>query len=115
MNIEEAIKKAVEGGYDTTNATGITWSKLFPDDYETFQADILLDPSFWRSLGKALEWKLTCPDRCVGGLGALRGNMYISCTSCGNKGIEGWSYQWHRFIDHLAEGKSAESFFQNLQ
>ena len=23
--------------------------------------------------------------------------------------------RWHRFIDHLAEGKDAESFFENLK
>jgi hypothetical protein len=25
-----------------------------------------------------------------------------------------WKKFWHRFIDHLAEGKDAESFFQAL-
>lgn len=25
-----------------------------------------------------------------------------------------WLYNWHRFIDHLAEGKTAEEFFASL-
>jgi hypothetical protein len=25
-----------------------------------------------------------------------------------------WLYHWHRFIDHLAEGKTAASFFESL-
>jgi hypothetical protein len=27
---------------------------------------------------------------------------------------EVWLYHWHRLIDHLAEGKDAESFFADL-
>lgn len=27
---------------------------------------------------------------------------------------ENWKKKWHRFIDHLAEGKDPESFFSNL-
>ena len=26
-----------------------------------------------------------------------------------------WLKQWHNFIDHLAEGKTAEDFFANLE
>jgi hypothetical protein len=25
-----------------------------------------------------------------------------------------WQYHWHRFIDHLAEGKTPEDFFREL-
>ena len=28
---------------------------------------------------------------------------------------ENWFQRWHRFIDHLAEGKDANSFFANLK
>lgn len=28
---------------------------------------------------------------------------------------EAWTYQWHRLIDHLAEGKDAELFFDQLR
>jgi hypothetical protein len=45
----------------------------------------LLDPSFWQALGKAKGWNI--------------GTVEIN---------------WHRLIDHLAEGKDAESFFAAL-
>jgi hypothetical protein len=28
--------------------------------------------------------------------------------------VQEWLMFWHRFIDHLAEGKNAESFFASL-
>jgi hypothetical protein len=27
---------------------------------------------------------------------------------------DNWKYQWHRFIDHLTDGKDANSFFETL-
>lgn len=48
----------------------------------------LIDPLFWQSLGKAMGWS----------------PMYGE-----------WKTKWHRFIDHLAEGKDINSFFENLK
>jgi hypothetical protein len=28
--------------------------------------------------------------------------------------VNAWRFQWHRFIDHLADGKDADSFFAAL-
>lgn len=50
--------------------------------------ETLLYPDFWQSLG------------------------YRSEEECWNKSC--WKCVWHRFIDHLAEGKSIESFFETL-
>ena len=47
-----------------------------------------LDPLYWQCLGKTLGW--------------------------GNDGNSVWLYYQHRFIDHLAEGKSIESYFETL-
>jgi hypothetical protein len=44
-----------------------------------------VSPSFWKSLGRARGW---LPDV--------------------------WRGHWHRFIDHLADGNDAESFFRDL-
>jgi hypothetical protein len=50
---------------------------------------IFLDPSFWQSLIKAI--------------------FDMNKTS-----RTWWKHEWHRFIDHLADGKSAEQFFADL-
>ena len=69
---------------------------MFPDDYETFRADILLDHLFWHALGKAMGWI---------GLHSNVGEV---------NEMDFYMWQWHNFIDHLADGGTAESFFQNL-
>jgi hypothetical protein len=43
----------------------------------------LHDPEFWKALAKARQWE----------------------------DANAWRFHWHRFIDHLADGKDAESFF----
>jgi hypothetical protein len=91
MTIEEAIKKA----YPSIKSVE---SPEWP--YQRF----LLSPDFWQSLGKALGWKdgVVC--------------AYCGFTSCRHsaKFVEKWHFKWHRFIDHLAEGKTAEEFFETL-
>jgi len=59
--------------------------------------DILLDPLFWRALGKAMGWT----DWIVEG-GKRRADP------------NSWKANWHRFIDHLAEGKDPKDFFKEL-
>ena len=55
---------------------------------------IFLDPSFWQALGKAWGWE--------------KDDHHYYSHSCNTA----WEFKWHCFIDHLAEGKDAESFFQ---
>lgn len=55
-------------------------------------AVVFLDPTFWQALGKARGWRKDWP----------------------TEGSPDWLFHWHRFIDHLAEGKDAESFFESL-
>jgi hypothetical protein len=54
---------------------------------------MVLDPLFWQSLGKDQGW--------------ADSDKYDDYQ-------KHWLYFWHRFTDHLAEGKDAESFFQEL-
>ena len=87
--MENAIKKAIEGGYE-------------PDKIKMYGASewrqlLLLDPDFWKCLGKALGW----------GYDFVRDPSEIYDQ-------EQWKDEWHRFIDHLASGKSADSFFEEL-
>jgi len=99
MTITETIKKAVEGGYDSEETfMNDIWNK----DANSF----FLDPLFWQSLGKSLGWDKK----------AKKGYIRF----CDIKDESGntqfyWNYIWHRFIDHLAEGKSIESFFKELK
>jgi hypothetical protein len=46
----------------------------------------LQDPDFWKALTTARKWE----------------------------DVNSWRFHWHRFIDHLADGKDAESFFAAL-
>lgn len=55
---------------------------------EACDSSIFIDPAFWQALGKARGW-----------IAPPSGQAYF--------------YQ-HRFIDHLAGGKDAESFFAEL-
>ncbi len=59
--------------------------------FQTY-SDCFLDPAFWQTLGKAPGW--------------------LDLREEG--GTEGWLYYWHSFIDHLAAGKDADSFFKGL-
>ena len=84
-HIESAIREAVEkGGY----------AAITEEVSDVFAPPVVarlafLDPLFWQALGKAMGWG-------------------------GEDWDGGWRKHWHRFIDHLAEGKDAESFFKDL-
>lgn len=114
-SIEIAVSKAIEGGWknskDKTNST-LTDGK--GDVY--FSLSPFLDPSFWQSLGKAMGWKGDDIRLCVGCGRALKHNER-NCK-CGDGCFYyfngQWAVEWHRFIDHLIEGKDANSFFANL-
>lgn len=94
MNFEQAIKEAgAKGGYKPKRYV----ASLDINIQEDRQEIILLDPLFWQALGKARAWALTKHP--------IRGRY---------KYMKSWISEWHRFIDHLAEGKPAESFFASL-
>jgi hypothetical protein len=113
MTIQEAIKKANEQSYSSVQIVGRAWIAHDPIlaldekfgrtwEEEKTIAIVLLDPTFWQSLGKAQGWR----DYCNSDL----------CRECGTKysPMSGWQAYWHRFIDHLADGKTAKSFFEAL-
>ena len=94
MTIKEAIKKAIEGGYNQevqnweTTPNKQLWMKLF-----------LLDPAFWQCLGKAMRW---ASDLDLGRHGK-------------KPSLIGYLMYWHQLIDHLAAGKDINSFFEKLK
>jgi hypothetical protein len=92
-SIDHAILAAEEkAAYKTPvinwRTSAIPWAYKF---------QILLDPDFWECLGQARHWGS------AGYYHREKGDFYPA-----------WQYNWHRFIDHLAEGKDAESFFASL-
>lgn len=93
-HIEQAIRDAVEkGGYGRPMRQGLFGTNNF---HPIPHSEVLLDPALWQALGKA-RWSKVAYGRSPG---APR---------------EYWQAKWHDFIDHLAEGKDAESFFATLE
>ena len=110
MNIEQTIKKAIKGGWNmglVGDDFSLSFTKVMEgkanytikkDDGYTFYEDvpvsrIFLDPKFWQALGKAMGWGEDTTDE---------------------SGRYKWHWKWVEFIDHLAEGKDAESYFKQL-
>lgn len=121
MTIEQAIEKAIEGGWPDLNYAAISDRKKAVEQIASNELEsTLLDPSFWQSLGKAMGWnELTC-DRCntvttikyrKGKDGKGKGDYHDACH--GNFRWT-WLLHWNRLIDHLADGGSIESYFEKL-
>ena len=104
MTIQEAIQKAIEGG----------WKNEVDRDFALYKGQphfALLDPLFWQAVGKSLGWGneygIDERDFWVGEINypeVIKGKAFR----------EIWRYNWNRLIDHLAEGKSIEDYFKNL-
>ncbi|MES2216650.1 MAG: hypothetical protein V4481_05150 [Patescibacteria group bacterium] len=93
------MEKAIEGGYYPLSCPG-------DEDYvvnDLAKQLYVLDPTFWQSLGKACGWG-KAKDYDI-----RKGEPEYSDWV-----IYSWGWYFHRFIDHLAEGKDAESFFSEL-
>lgn len=105
--INQAVMKAMEQGY------GVDYP--IREDHRAVWCDhAFLDPFFWKTLGKALEWGSFYDDE--GTLRIYTGQGWYPDTHNLPSGSDEmmWQAQWHRFIDHLASGKGAESFFENI-
>jgi hypothetical protein len=118
MTIPEAIDKAVEGGYHIYGSDGMdteyegatndysAWTRK--DNESSFLVpteETFLDPRFWQALGHTLGWSETCDlaITCVRG--------YEECQRC--RGYY-WMYQWHCFIQAIADGNTPDAFFAYL-
>lgn len=74
--------------------------------YSPCNSDHYLQPSFWQAIGKSLGKESECID--------YHEPKKCGCGSTHSSSKPWWIVQQYRFIDHLAEGKDAESFFNNL-
>lgn len=93
--MEQAIKIAIENGYEHEEYDLDECMKHLKRWKPEISA-ILIDPLFWQALGKGLWWEKKHTHNVEDG--------YDNC----------WECFWHRFIDHIAEGKDIDSFFANL-
>jgi hypothetical protein len=122
MTIQEAIKLAIENGYN--------WERR--KDYmaggSTSECLLVCDPKFWQCLGKGMGWgrdyfheddgktywdyDYHCP-MC----GAIETNTEYGCPEGCEYDVPeiiSWQHYWRELIDHLAEGKTIEDFFKTL-
>lgn len=110
MTIQEAMNKAVEGGYHLYGSDGMdtyyeganraysAWTRKDNDSsFMVPMEETLLDPKFWQALGHALGWGEAC-------------DLAITCThghaECRYRGYF-WMFQWHCFIvrDYRVSGR----------
>lgn len=108
MTIQQAIEKAIEGGY-RGGMIGECPDGSFWGAEEFMRSganinDFFLDPLFWQSFGRAMWWHDEPCQAC---------DPYEG-THCSRSYATNWQREWHHFIDHLIEGKDAESFFKEL-
>lgn len=103
--LQQAIQKAIEGGYELKQNNSFFSDPKDLSKIGIYTHIVVLDPLFWQSLGKSLGW-----DKLVKVIDGKEWNV-------GKYGLLPefvWKGEWHRFIDHLAEGKTAESYFNDL-
>jgi hypothetical protein len=118
MTIQEAVNKATAGGYHINGTDGMetdyvganseysVWTRK--DNASSFivpVADTFLDPNFWHALGRGLGW-----DHELMTVHTVENGRPTIVTRAGHQ----WLYHWHRFVDFLAEGKTADDFFATL-
>ncbi len=107
MTINETIQKAIKGGYGIKKCPALKDPLL----QKAGECVIFLDPDFWRCLAKAMGWEEE-QDRKLFYCRTYRHPERDGDTSGG--WIPESLYHRHRFIDHLAEEGTPESFFKEL-
>src|SRR5262249_50288717 len=118
MTINEAMTSAVMEGYHVSSLDGIDmyysganteWSVWTRRDNASScmvrVEESFLDPKFWQALGRAVGW-----DRAIKTLHVVDNGRPTIVTSTG----QWWLSHWHGFLDFLAEGKTPEDFFAQL-
>lgn len=143
MTIQDVIKKAIEGGWNSyreNRGYSKTDGRLRDFLWREFGGKIFLDPSFWQALGKNLGWKDERPyvlgsckyDGCYNNAETVEefSEKYPKLWEKVEQGfvvdndateyhlatpVVEWKKHWHSFIDHLAEGKDINSYFENLK
>ncbi|MDE2098547.1 MAG: hypothetical protein KGL39_14935 [Patescibacteria group bacterium] len=120
MTIENAVKKAIEGGFDPYKNVGDFWMlagtgdgslKRMADGWNVPVERILLDPTFWQSLGKYLGWSV-CQNAQHIVFTNDEGGAVV-CPECPRDDM--WLEYWEQLILHVAQGGTPEQFFATLK
>jgi len=129
----EAIKKAIEGGYNhplVSKNLSLSRRKAEGEDVKPNFSTFFLDPDFWIALGKSLGWDepekeyelprnlkerqkiLIYLEDKVGVIVNVKNG--IALVAPYSKNVRDYKETWHNFIDCLAEKKSSEEFFKQI-
>lgn len=114
MEIKEIIEKGIEGGWGnykdrySINNNGVIRQTAFGDVLDKTYYEILLDPKFWKAVGKVEGWE----DKDC--LGCKRVPHFpancLKVRYCGKQFKE----NMHQMIDHLCSGGTIEEFIKTL-
>lgn len=106
-HIEQAdYDSQVLGGY----VTGFRYDAMKKIDSLGAMEVLWMDLRWWQALGKARGWEQSDYACSFGSQHPQTSTEFRGMAYATNS----WREVWHRFIDHLAEGKDAERFFKNL-
>lgn len=97
--MEQAIKKAIDGGYKLKSTYLQYGPKGLEDSGFSSVAEIYSDPLFWQALGKSVK---------------ENDNNWHMFVFGSEDEIIGWKALWYRFTNYLISGKSADEFFNEL-
>ena len=89
MTEKQFIEKAIEGGYPTGQVEN-AYSEIMGAGILIER--LLLDPFFWKAVGKVEAWKSDIDDR-----------LFVE-----------WHSKMHGMIDALIEGKTIEDYLKTL-
>lgn len=116
MKASEAIAIAMDNWWDPKvldkSSTQIVYMTGLPKNRinTLFLGNVFTDPDFWRCLGRGLHWKMfVCPECNTDATVGRQCNCYEFRET-----IWGWQYYWHKFVEHLAEDKTVDSFFEHF-
>jgi hypothetical protein len=96
----------METSYEGANNDFSVWTRK--DNASSFMVpteETFLDPQFWQALGRALGWSEACALAMSCRHGAEEGQSFRGSY---------WMYQWHCFIQALADGNPPAAFFAHL-
>ena len=124
MTLEQAIEKAIDGGYQPImyESSDSHYSDIwiFIGGFDYCIPEIVLDPLFWQALGKSEGWEKSTTTFTVKKqeISDCSGRSYVREKHTVTRPVRNahniWLKKWHRFIDHLAEGKTIDSYFETL-
>ena len=121
MTIQTAITKAIEGGWDILGVREIggVKQKIAMEWILERIESVVLDPLFWQALGKNLNWENEIIEYKIGKrkVETINGDFIRPAHTVRRRAKGGktkWKRMWHSLIDHLAEGRTIESWFADL-